>query len=205
MSQSTREANSNVSWLKPHQVETMRDSAHHGRHGVRDEAIVTVLYDTGLRRAELSQVDRDMVDLTDGQLRIPGRIQKDYPNQNSPGPATFELDPAGDLRTERTLRAYLNQRDDSSSALFPSQKSDRMTGKAINDVVQRCAERADLRPHTYDGRGDPSDVSAHTLRHSVAWRMLRAEDGNTLYDVRNRLRHSTILTTERKYDHFETI
>jgi len=35
--------------------------------------------------------------------------------------------------------------------------------------------------------------------------MLRAEDGNTLYDVRNRLRHATILTTERRYDHFETI
>jgi hypothetical protein len=35
--------------------------------------------------------------------------------------------------------------------------------------------------------------------------MLRAEDGNTLYDVRNRLRHATILTTERKYDHFDRI
>ena len=48
-------------------------------------------------------------------------------------------------------------------------------------------------------------MTAHTLRHSVAWRMLRAEEGNTLYDVRNRLRHATIVTTERKYDHFEKV
>jgi integrase len=54
-------------------------------------------------------------------------------------------------------------------------------------------------------RRDADDVTAHTLRHSVAWRMLRVEDDNTLYDVRNRLRHSSILTTEREYDHFETI
>jgi len=182
----------------------MRDAAHQGRYGQRDDAILTVLYDTGLRRSELAEVDRDMLDLDMGELRIPPHIQKDYPNDNTPDPATFELDKSGDLRTERTLRAYLNNRGD-ATALFPSQKADRMTGKGINDVVKRLAERAEVQPKTYSGTGTPSDVSAHTLRHSVAWRMLRAEEENTLYDVRNRLRHATILTTERKYDHFETI
>lgn len=195
----------NVSWLKPQQVESMRDAAHEGRHGPRDDAILTTLYDTGLRRNELSQVDRDMVDLREAELRIPAGIQKDYPNENSPSPATFALDRSGDLRTVRTLRAYLNTRDDAHDALFPSQKSPRMTGKAINEVVKKCARRAEVRPYVHGGRGDPDDVSAHTLRHSVAWRMLRVEENNTLYDVRNRLRHATILTTERAYDHFETI
>jgi len=205
MSESTRETNSNISWLKPEQVETMRDAAHQGRHGPRDEAIVTLLYDTGLRRAELSAVDVDMLDLEQGELRIPAHIQKGYPNDSSPDPATFELDQSGDLRTERTLRAFLNAKAKEPAALFGSQKSDRMTGKAINDVVKRVAARGEIKPYSYAGRTDPGDVSAHTLRHSVAWRMLRTEDGNTLYDVRNRLRHSTILTTERKYDHFDTI
>jgi integrase len=183
----------------------MRDAAYQGRHGQRDDAIVTLLYDTGLRRAELAAVDRDMLDLQERELRIPPSIQKDYPNNNSPSRATFALDPSGDLATVRTLRAYLSQRDDSSDALFPSQKSERMTGKSINDVVKRLASRADVEPYQYAGRGTDTDVTAHTLRHSVAWRMLRAEDGNTLYDVRNRLRHATILTTERKYDHFDRI
>jgi integrase len=71
--------------------------------------------------------------------------------------------------------------------------------------VKRLAQRASLHPYGYDGRGDPDDVTAHTLRHSVAWRMLRVEQGKTLYDVRNRLRHATIVTTERKYDHFDRI
>lgn len=199
------DSNISVAWLKPDQVEAMRDAAHEGRHGPRDDAIATLLYDTGLRRGELSAVNRDMVDLEDEQLRIPASIQKDYPNDNTPNAATFALDPTGSLRTVRTLRQYLNLRDDDTAALFGSQKSDRLTGKSINDAVKRLAERAKIRPYTYAGRGDPDDVSAHTLRHSVAWRMLRAEDGNTLYDVRNRLRHATILTTERNYDHFQTI
>lgn len=39
------------------------------------------------------------------------------------------------------------------------------------------------------------------LRHGVAWRIINAEQGHTLYDVRNRLRHRSITTTERRYDH----
>ena len=193
----------NIAWLKPRQVEAMRDAAHEGRHGARDDALVTLAYDTGLRRGELAQVDRAMLDLDDGELRIPPGIQKQYPNDNTPDTVTFELDRSGDLRTVRTLRAYVDR--DLGGALFPSRKSDRMTGKGINDVVKRLARRADVEPYTYAGRTDSDDVTAHTLRHSVAWRMLRAEDGNTLYDVRNRLRHARIRTTEENYDHFNTV
>jgi site-specific recombinase XerD len=152
MSQTTETTNSNIRWLKPEQVEAMRDAAHEGRHGPRDDAILTLLYDTGLRRGELSAVDRAMLDLDAGELRIPLTIQKDYPNENTPDPVTFELDRAGDLRTVRTLRAHLGARDDDSPALFPSRKGERMTGKGINDVVQRLAEPAGVEPHVYTGR-----------------------------------------------------
>jgi site-specific recombinase XerD len=195
----------NIRFLKPDQIEAMRDVAYQSRHGQRDDAIVTVLYDTGLRRAELSAVDRDMVDLDDGQLRLPGHIQKDYPNDGTPDPVTIDLDPESDLRTLRTVRSFLSTCDDDSLALFPSQKSDRMTGKAINDVVKRLAARAEVRPHTFSGRGESDDVTAHTLRHSVAYRMLHSYDGYTLYNVRNRLRHSRLATTEQKYDHFDSV
>lgn len=62
-----------------------------------------------------------------------------------------------------------------------------------------------IAPSTYDGCGDTDDVSAHTLRHSVAWRILRAEEGNTLYNARDRLRHAAILTTKHTYGHFEGV
>lgn len=194
-----------VHWLKPHQVDTIRGAARDGRHPERDEAIVALLYDTGLRRAELAGVDRAMLDLEDGLLRIPGRIQKGLPDGKERAPAVFELDPEGYLDTIAPLREYLEVRDDRAGALFPSQMSPRMSGKGVNDVVKRAARRADVRPYSFEGRGDPTDVTAHTFRHSVAWRMLRIESGNKLYHVRNRLRHRSILTTERSYDHFETI
>jgi integrase len=183
----------------------MRDAAHEGRHGPRDDAILTLLYDTGLRRGEFSRVDREMLALDEGELRTPAEIQKEYPNDGSPRPARFALDQSGQLRTVRTLRAYLNARDGESAALFPSRKSDRMTGKGLNDVVKQAAERAAVELYAYEGRGRAADVSAHTLRRSVAWRMLRVEECHTLYDVRNRLRHATILTTGRRYDHFQTV
>lgn len=77
----------------------MRDAAHEGSHGHRDEALVTLLYDTGLRHRELSQVNRDMLNLDDGQLRIPGHIRKDYPTDGNPDAEAFTLNPEDDLRT----------------------------------------------------------------------------------------------------------
>jgi integrase/recombinase XerC/integrase/recombinase XerD len=69
-------------------------------------------------------------------------------------------------------------------------------------MLHKVAETADVRPYLVDGsRGDARDVTPHALRHSVAYRMMNAEDENTLYDVRNRLRHRSIQTTERIYDH----
>jgi integrase/recombinase XerC/integrase/recombinase XerD len=69
-------------------------------------------------------------------------------------------------------------------------------------MLHSVAETAGIRPYLVDGsRGDAGDVTPHTLRHSVAYRMMNAEEGNTLYDVRNRLRHRSIQTTERVYDH----
>lgn len=59
----TANTDSNISWLKPDQVVSVRDAAHEGRHGPRDDAIVTVTYDTGLRRGEVAAVDRDVLDL----------------------------------------------------------------------------------------------------------------------------------------------
>lgn len=81
-------------------------------------------------------------------MRIPGRIQKDYPTDGSPGPAVFELDRGDNLGTIATLEQYIEVRRD-VHMLFPSQKSDRMTGKVINDVVQRLASRAEIRPSSF--------------------------------------------------------
>lgn len=196
-----------VAWLKPSQVEEMRDAAYAGSQGIglRDELIITLLYDLGLRRSELAQLDTDMIDLDEEVIRLPGDIQKDYPTDGSPRHVVMELD-RGDnvqLHTSRILKRYLE--DHNETALISSRESSRISPKSVNLAVKRAAANAGVKPYQFTGRGTPGDISAHTLRHSVAWRLMRAEDGYSIYNVKNRLRHSSVMTTEQKYAHFDKV
>jgi len=81
----------------------------------RNEAIIALMYDTGLRVGELVAVDVDMLREGNSTLYVPTEIQKDYPNDNEPAPATLELSP--DM--SRLLSSYLNSRWKDSSACSP--------------------------------------------------------------------------------------
>lgn len=193
-------------WLKPSQVEQLRNAAY--RLGAsylqqRNELLVLFMYDTGLRVGETVQTKTDYLRDTNQKLYLPGHVQKAYPIEGeSPDPATigFMLD------TPRLLTAYLTSRWKDSPYLFPSRQSPTMTEESVRNAIRKIADEADVRPYTVTGeRGDPSAVTPHSLRHSVAWRMLNAEEGQSMYDVRNRLRHRSIQTTERIYDHIDEV
>jgi integrase/recombinase XerC/integrase/recombinase XerD len=192
-------------WLEPDQVDALRTACYQTGADylqARNEAIVALLYDAGLRVGELVDVDVDMLRNDNSDLYLPAAIQKDYPTESSPSAVTIGLD--GD--TARTISSYLNSRWKESEALFPSRSSDRMTTQAVRNMLAKVAVEAEIEPFDVDGgRRDPEDVTPHALRHSVAYRMLHEEEGNTMYDVRNRLRHRTIQTTERVYDHFRRV
>lgn len=193
-------------WLKPSQVEQLRDAAY--RVGApylqqRNELLVQFIYDTGLRVGEAVQIKTEYLRDGNQKLYLPGSVQKEYPNEGeSPDPATIGLS----MDTPRLLTAYLTSRWKETEYLFPSRQSPSMTGESVRNVIRKLAEAADIRPYTVLGeRGDPTDVTPHLLRHSVAWRMLNAEEGKTMSDVRNRLRHRSIQTTERIYDHIDEV
>mgnify|MGYP002278256230 FL=1 len=191
-------------WLKPEQIDAMRNATVENSAdylATRNDALIALLADTGLRVGEAVAVDVSLIDFEDGVLMLPAGIQKDYPNDNSPDYTEIEL--SGE--TVRTLRTYLSNRWKDPEALFPSRQSDRMTTESVRNVVRDAATDADIEPYTVEGLGDPTDVTPHALRHSVAYRMMNREDGNTLYDVRNRLRHRSIQTTERVYDHLDRV
>lgn len=191
-------------WLKPDQVEAMRSATVANSASYlsgRNDAIIAVLYDTGLRVGELVHLDTEMLDFDDGVLMLPAAVQKDYPNDNSPVYTEIALAP----ETIRVLRMFLASRWKDTEALFPSRPADRITTQGVRNLVKQAAIDAEVKPFTVTGRGSPDDVTPHTLRHSVAYRMLNREDGNTLYDVTKRLRHATILTTERVYSHFDRV
>lgn len=193
-----------TAWLKPRQVEQMRSAAVANSAtylAARNDAIITTLYDTGLRVGELVQLDGEMLDFEDSVLMLPAEVQKDYPNENSPVYTEIALAD----ETVRVLQTYMAGRWKDTDAVFPSRSANRITTQGVRGVVKQAAVDAGIRPYTTGGRGDPADVTPHTLRHSVAYRMLNREDGNTLYDVTKRLRHATILTTERVYSHFDRV
>lgn len=141
-----------------------------------------------------------MIYWEDGHLTIPGRIQKQPPKGEPPSTVTLDLMD----ETVRMLRHWANSRDDGSEALWPSRQSDRMTTESVRNVVNKAADTAEVEPRTEEGSGDPEDITPHTLRHSLAYRMIR-EEGKTIYDVKNRLRHSSVITTENVYSHFEVV
>ena len=195
-----------TTWLKPKQVEALRAATverSQSHLADRNDALIALLYDSGLRVNECVSLDVGMVDLDEGIVMLPSEIQKQYPATSDRTPEYVEIKLAGEI--VRTLRKYLNTRWKESKALFPSRQSDRMTSESARNVVRRAAEAGDVQPYTTTGRGSPDQITPHTLRHSVAYRMLNHEEGNTLYDVTKRLRHATILTTERVYSHFDRV
>ncbi len=193
-------------WLKPDQVEQLRDACY--RVGPeylqqRNEALVAYYYDTGVRVNEGVNTKVDYLREHNTKVYLPGHVQKDYPIEgDSPDPTTIRFT----LDTPRLLNSYLQNRWKDSDYLFPSRQSPRMSTQSVRDTLERIAVEADVRPYFVSGgRGEPEDITPHTLRHSVAYRMLNEEEGNTMYDVRNRLRHRSIQTTERIYDHIDEV
>lgn len=203
-------------YINIREVDPLRDAAHDRplRYGgdipgrrERDELVVVLAIDLGLRANELRQLKESMFRLEDGEVALPGHVQKDYPREDiTPGNVTMRLDPYGHFNTVRLLKQYFRspwyrQRD--SDYVFPSRQAEVMSNQSIRNVVTDLAVHADVTVHRSDGEpADPEEIHPHAFRHSLANYML-ADSGTRLVEVRNRLRHRSITTTERVYDHFQ--
>lgn len=190
-------------WLLPEQVDRLLEAtgifAPHLQ--LRNEVAVLMMYDLGLRVGELVGLDVDDVFLDDNEpyVYLRSEIQKSPPTEAEPDPCPLNL--TRDLGTARLLRHYLNGRWKDSPALFPSQKSARMGTEQVRNLVRKLGQAADVEPRlAKGGTGSPTDVSPHTLRHSVFYRMFVDGDAK-LKEVSLRLRHGSVATTERIYAH----
>jgi integrase/recombinase XerC len=161
------------------------------REGVRNRAILELLYSTGLRVSEL--VALDLADFVGagaegGTLRVVGKGRKErlvvY------GPAA-----------SRAVGDYLACRSDffprgegamrgSEPALFLNSRGGRLNVRSVERIVAAAALRVGL----------PKDVTPHTLRHSFASHLLAR--GADLRLIQELLGHSSLSTTQ-KYTHVE--
>ncbi len=149
--------------------------------GLRDRAIIELLFSGGLRVSELVSLDKDHVNLKRKEFMVRGKGQKDRPIFISDAAAWW-------------IEKYLEKRTDNSSPLFirysgtkqvtTSGNHLRLTARSVQRLVSGYALKA----------GITKRVSPHTLRHSFATDLLM--NGADLRSVQAMLGHSNIATTQ---------
>lgn len=149
--------------------------------GLRDRAILELLYSSGLRVSELTGLNKDHINLKRREFMVRGKGQKDRP--------VFISQQASDW-----IQKYLDRRTDKAVALFirigGQKKPDltgnylRLTPRSVQRMVSKYAILAGITKH----------VSPHTLRHSYATDLLM--NGADIRSVQSMLGHSNIATTQ---------
>ena len=144
--------------------------------GVRDKAMLELLYATGLRVSELIALRAKNVNLEDGFLLCVGKGGKE------------RIVPIGNSAA-KAVRRYLEESRDkfikeSSEHLFLSQRGNAFTRQGFWKLLKGYAKKAGL----------VQKISPHVLRHSFATHLL--ERGADLRSVQMMLGHSQITTTQ---------
>jgi site-specific recombinase XerD len=175
-------ARKQVTFLSAEEVERLFEQPDiNSITGMRDRAILELLFSSGLRVSELTGLDRDHINLKRREFMVRGKGQKDRPIFISHDAATW-------------VERYLDKREDNAKPLFArysgTKKVDlsgnfhRLTDRSVQRLVARYALLAGITKH----------VSPHTLRHSFATDLLM--NGADLRSVQAMLGHSNIATTQ---------
>ena len=151
--------------------------------GVRDKAILEVLYGCGLRVSEASGLKISCIYMKEGFVRIIGKGNKE------------RLVPIGEMAVQ-AVDAYLSVRpepadQDSSDILFLNRFGRPLSRVSMFTMIKKQAVVAGIR----------KEISPHTFRHSFATHLL--EHGADLRMVQEMLGHESISTTEI-YTHIDS-
>jgi len=149
--------------------------------GLRDKALLELLFSTGLRVSELTSLTRESVDLSRDEFSVRGKGQKVR--------VVFLS-----TRAKDALRAYLAARKDMGDALFVSvARAGNKNKKSVDTPLSpRSVERI-VRAYAVRA-GIGKQVTPHILRHSFATDLL--ENGADLRSVQAMLGHAHISTTQ---------
>jgi site-specific recombinase XerD len=150
-------------------------------NGLRDRAILELLFSSGLRVSELVGLDRDHINLKRREFMVRGKGQKDRPIFISDEAAAW-IEKYLARRTDNTKPLFI--RYSGSKQIDNSGNFTRLTARSVQRMVSRYARLAGITKH----------VSPHTLRHSFATDLLM--NGADLRSVQAMLGHSNIATTQ---------
>jgi integrase/recombinase XerD len=145
--------------------------------GLRDRAMLELLYGSGLRISELVGLDVDDVDIEEGSVRVLGKGGK----EREVPLGRYGRDAVGAYLTRvRPVFASAGSR----AALFLNQRGGRITRQSCARLLAGYAEAAEIERH----------VTLHTLRHSFATHLL--EGGADVRVVQELLGHASVATTQ---------
>ena len=150
--------------------------------GLRDRAIIELLYSGGLRVSELVGLNRDSINLERREFMVRGKGSKDRPIFISQSAADRVQDYL-DARTDSLPALFLNN-SRNKQAVDQSGNYRRMTARSVERIVEKYARLAGITKH----------VSPHTLRHSFATDLLM--NGADIRAVQSMLGHADISTTQ---------
>lgn len=150
--------------------------------GLRDQAILELLYSCGLRVSELCELQIGDLFFGEGFIRVTGKGDKQ------------RMVPISSIARDR-IQLYMERRKQkkgSKDFVFLNNRGTKLTRVMIFTIIRQAAARA----------GIEKKISPHTLRHSFATHLL--EGGADIRQVQELLGHENILTTEI-YTHLEIL
>ncbi len=152
--------------------------------GMRDRALLETLYGAGLRVSEAQSLDMQDLNRQSREVRVMGKGSK--PRVSLIGRSAIEW---LDRYLSEVRLKWASRR--SGDALFLNRYGARLSVRSMQQIVKRCALKAELDP----------EFHTHTLRHSFATHML--DGGADLRVVQELLGHSSPATTQ-VYTHVST-
>lgn len=145
--------------------------------GHRNCAIIEMLYGSGLRVSELTDLRLSNIYRQEGYMRIIGKGNKQR---------LVPISPEANKQLEYWLtdRSKLDIKPEAQDIVFLNRYGRQLTRAMIFTIVKRLAKAADIR----------KTISPHTLRHSFATHLL--QNGADLRIIQQLLGHESIVTTE---------